>query len=104
MSFTSVHPVDFEPSLIGEATYASRRKHTHFDTAAWLALMLAFLYVMPGTLIVPNLTYAGRPALLLCLMLCCWWMMTRLNPRLAMTGPQPVRVQRKYLDQRWYFN
>ncbi len=86
-----MHPVDFEPSLIGESTYASRRRHTRIDTAAWLGLMLILLYVLPGQLIVPNMTYAGRPALLLCLMLCFWWLMTRLNPRLAMTGPQPVR-------------
>ncbi|WP_203914734.1 O-antigen ligase family protein [Rhizocola hellebori] len=86
-----MHPVDFEPSLIGDSTYASRRRHTRFDTAAWLGFMLVLLYVLPGEVIVPNMTYAGRPALLLSLMLCCWWMMTRLNPRLAMTGPQPVR-------------
>src|ERR1700730_18994928 len=53
--------------------------------------MLVLLFMMPGRLIVPNLTYAGRPALLIALGLFCWWVLARLNPWLHVVGPQPLR-------------
>jgi O-antigen ligase len=88
---TAVHPVDLEPSLVDPGTYATRRRHTRIDVAALLSLMIVTLYVLPGTLIVPNMTYAGRPALLMAFGLWCFWLLTRLNSRLAMIGPQPIR-------------
>jgi len=42
-------------------------------------------------MIVPEMTYAGRPALLVAFALWCWWLLARLNPRLTMLGPQPMR-------------
>jgi O-antigen ligase len=91
LSSTAVHPVDLEPSLVAVRTYATRRRPTRIDVAALLSIMIGLLYMLPAELIVPNMTYAGRPAMLMAFGLCCWWMLTRLNPRLVMTGPQPVR-------------
>jgi polysaccharide biosynthesis protein PslJ len=91
LSLTALHPVDLEPSLVDTHTYATRRLYTRIDTAGLLSTMIVVLYVFPGTLIVPNMTYAGRPALLLAFGLFCWWVLTRLHPKLAMTGPQPIR-------------
>ena len=85
------HPVDLEPSLVGGRTYATRRLTTRVDLSAVLCIMLCLLYMMPGRLIVPNLTYAGRPALLIALGLFCWWVLARLNPWLHVVGPQPLR-------------
>ncbi|GAA2709485.1 MULTISPECIES: O-antigen ligase family protein [Actinoplanes] len=85
------HPVDFEPSLLEQHTYGSRRRRTTIDVVSVLVVMLVLLYVMPGTLIVPNLTYAGRPALLLAMLMFAWWCLARLSPRLLLVGPQPIR-------------
>jgi O-antigen ligase len=90
LSSTALHPVDLEPSLVAVRTYATRRR-SRIDTSSVLCLMLALLFVLPGVLIVPNMTYAGRPALLVAFALFCWWILTKLNPRLVMTGPQPIR-------------
>jgi O-antigen ligase len=84
------YPVDFEPSLVGNRLYLSRRS-ARIDLAAALTVMLCLLYLMPGRLIVPNLTYAGRPALLVAFVLFCLWALARLNPWLTMVGPQPLR-------------
>ena len=86
-----MHPVDLEPSLIGARTYASRRRHTRIDVAGVLSIMICLLYLLPGRMIVPNLTYAGRPALLVALALFFWWVLARLNPWLVVVGPQPLR-------------
>ncbi|MFI7607397.1 O-antigen ligase family protein [Micromonospora sp. NPDC049366] len=85
------HPVDFEPSLVYDRTYASRRRWLVLGTTTVLNLLVVLLYVLPANLIVPNLTYAGRPALLLGLGMFCWWVLSRLDYRLVMTGPQPLR-------------
>jgi O-antigen ligase len=85
------HPVDLEPSLVAARTYASRRRRLRIDVGWVLGVMIVLLYLMPAKLIVPNLTYAGRPGLLLALLLWCWWLVARLNPRLVMVGPQPLR-------------
>jgi O-antigen ligase len=90
MTAVSYHPYDLEPSLVEAGTYATRRR-TRIDVAAMIILMIALLYLIPGTLIVPNMSFAGRPALLLAFALFCWWGLTRLNHRLAMSGPQPMR-------------
>lgn len=91
MSSSYAHPVDLEPSFIANRTYASRRRYTYVDSPKVLCLMVGLLYLLPAHLIVPNLTYAGRPALMVALLLWCWWLMTHLHPRLVMPGPQPLR-------------
>jgi polysaccharide biosynthesis protein PslJ len=85
------HPVDLEPSLIAAHTYVSRRRHSRLDVAAMVSITISMVYLLPAKLIVPDLTYAGRPALVLALGLFCWWVVTRLNARLVMSGPQPIR-------------
>lgn len=87
----SSHPVDLEPSLLDTHVYSSRRYRARIDVVAILSVTVVLLYVLPGTLIVPNLTYAGRPALLLALLMFGWWCLARLNPRLVLVGPQPIR-------------
>lgn len=91
MTPTAVHPVDLEPALVGSRTYTTRRYNARIDVSAMLSITLVLLYILPGTLIVPELTYAGRPALLVALLLFCWWCLARLNPRLVLVGPQPIR-------------
>jgi polysaccharide biosynthesis protein PslJ len=85
------HQVDFEPAVVGRNTYVSRRHHARLDIAAMLSLMLILLYCLPAELIFPDLTYAGRPALILALMLFCWWTVAHLAPGLFLVGPQPLR-------------
>ena len=91
MSLLADHPVDFEPSLVADRTYESRRRRTRVDVVMVLTLTICLLFILPGALIVPNLTFAGRPGLLVALLLCAWWLISRLHPRLVMTGPQPIR-------------
>lgn len=91
MSSSLLHPVDLEPSLLGVRIYAIRRRRVRVDAAGLLSLMVFLLYCLPATLIVPELTFAGRPALLVAFALCCWWLLTRLHPGLVMAGPQPMR-------------
>ncbi|GGN33396.1 O-antigen ligase [Actinoplanes campanulatus] len=85
------HPVDLEPSLIAPGTYTSRRLRVRLDVAGVICLLFCLLYGLPATLIVPALTFAGRPALLLALALFAWWVLARLSPQLLMIGPQPLR-------------
>src|SRR5690349_19160914 len=91
MTASTVHPVDLEPSLIAPSTYTSRRLQVRLDVATVIGLLICLLYGLPATLIVPGLTFAGRPALLLALALLAWWMVVRLSPSLLMVGPQPLR-------------
>ncbi|PZW04189.1 O-Antigen ligase [Micromonospora phaseoli] len=77
--------------LLSQGTYGIRRSRSRLDVSVLLGITIVLLYVLPGTLIVPNLTYAGRPALLLALLLFAWWCLVRLNPRLLLVGPQPIR-------------
>jgi len=86
-----VHPGDFEPSLVADRTYASRRRYARVDVAVVLSVMICLLDLLPSRLVVPSLTAVGRPALVLALLLWCWWVMVRLNPRLLLVGPQPMR-------------
>ncbi|AGZ41479.1 hypothetical protein AFR_15985 [Actinoplanes friuliensis DSM 7358] len=86
-----MHPVDLEPSLIAPGMYTSRRLRVRLDVAGVICLHIVLLYMLPATLIVPNLTFAGRPALLLALALFAWWMLARLSAPLLMVGPQPLR-------------
>jgi O-antigen ligase len=91
MTTSTVHPVDLEPSLIGPGTYSSRRINIRLDVATVIALLVCLLYMLPAALIVPGLTFAGRPALLLALGLFAWWLLARLSPSLFVSGPQPLR-------------
>lgn len=91
MNSYAIHPVDLEPSLVADRTYATRRWRPRIDVVVCLSIMLCLLYVLPASLIVPNMTYAGRPGLLVAMALWCWWLLARLNPRLVMVGPQPLR-------------
>jgi O-antigen ligase len=91
LTSTALHPVDLEPTLLEERTYGTRRRLTRIDAAGLLSLMVFLLYALPAQLIVPELTYAGRPALLVAFALWCWWLLARLNHQLVMLGPQPMR-------------
>jgi hypothetical protein len=91
LTAATLHPADLEPSLLARHTYGSRRRHARIDAAALLSVMVFLLYALPATLIVPELTYAGRPALLFAFGLWCWWLLAHLNSRLVMVGPQPMR-------------
>lgn len=91
MTSAALHPVDLEPTLLDERTYGTRRRLTRIDAAGLLSLLVFLLYALPAQLIVPELTYAGRPALLVAFALWCWWLLARLNHRLVMLGPQPMR-------------
>ncbi len=91
MTALPVHPVDLEPSFVADGVYATRRRYTRVDVAVALAAMVCLLDILPSRLVVPSLTAVGRPALVVALLLWCWWLMVRLNPRLVMVGPQPMR-------------
>jgi polysaccharide biosynthesis protein PslJ len=91
MTASTVHPVDLEPSLIAPGTYTSRRLQVRLDVATVVCLLVCLLFMFPSALIVPGLTFAGRPALLLALGLFAWWLIARLSPSLFMVGPQPLR-------------
>lgn len=88
---TAIHPGDLEPSRVDKHTYLTRRRLLRIDATMLLGLMFALLTVLPARLIVPGTTDIGRPALVVCLLMFCWWVISRLNPRLAFTGPQPIR-------------
>ena len=91
MSVASVPDVDLEPSLVEVGTYATRRRRAYVDVALVISLVVILLYVIPANQILPQLTVAGRPALLLSMALFTWWVMAKLNPRLVLVGPQPLR-------------
>ncbi|GAB3871447.1 hypothetical protein [Dactylosporangium cerinum] len=82
---------DLLPVLVDEGTYASRRRRSHIDAASLLVLVVILIQLLPSRLVVPDLTSVGRPGLLIGLLLAVWWMLSKLHPRLAMIGPQPMR-------------
>ena len=82
---------DLLPVLVDERTYASRRRRSHIDAASLLVLVVVLIQLLPSRLVVPDLTSVGRPGLLIGLLLALWWLLSKLHPRLAMTGPQPMR-------------
>jgi O-antigen ligase len=86
-----LHPDDLEPSLVADRTYTSRRRLGRIDSTALLSVMIVLLAVLPPRIVVPTLTNVGRPAMVMGLLLFSWWLVVRLNPRLTMTGPQPLR-------------
>ncbi|MFI5937436.1 O-antigen ligase family protein [Actinoplanes sp. NPDC051494] len=87
----SVHPTDLEPSHVDAGTYATRRRFTRIDAAGLLSIMVVLLLLIPARLILPSLSEVGRPAVLLGIVLWCWWVLVRFNPRLMVGGPQPMR-------------
>ncbi|MDG4764267.1 O-antigen ligase family protein [Solwaraspora sp. WMMD406] len=91
MTQSGLHPADLEPSWIGERTYVTRRRLTRIDAPVLLSLMICLLTLMPAHLILPGMTDLGRPALVVALLMWFWWMTARLNSRLVLTGPQPLR-------------
>jgi O-antigen ligase len=82
---------DLDPSFIAHRTYLSRLRPGRIDVTFVLSFMICLLFGIPGGLIVPNLTQAGRPALLVAFLLFAYWIVTRLSPWLTMGGPQPLR-------------
>ncbi len=91
MTVPTLHPTDLEPSLISDRTYSTRRGKLRIDVTTVIGLMLCLLLLLPVRMIVPGMTDLGRPSTIVCLVLGFWWFASRLNPRLAMTGPQPLR-------------
>lgn len=91
MTQSSVHPVDLEPSLIAPRLYSSRRLQVRLDVAAVTGALIVLLYAIPAPLIVPSMTFAGRPALVVALGLFAWWFVARLSPSLLLVGRQPLR-------------
>jgi hypothetical protein len=88
----AVHPTDLEPALVGHQTYLTRRRLPRADAAFVFALMIVLLTLIPAPLILPNTSAdIGRPAVVLCMLMCFWWVASRAHPRLVMVGPQPVR-------------
>ncbi|WP_250034293.1 O-antigen ligase family protein [Paractinoplanes maris] len=88
---SSAHLADFDPSLIADRTYVTRRRFTTVDAPAVLSLTICLLTLFPAYLIVPGMTDLGRPALVVAFLLGSWWIIARLSPRLMMVGPQPIR-------------
>lgn len=91
MTTLPAYRADFDPSYIDERVYASRRRRYLLDVAALLNLLLVLLFLLPSRLVLPQLTAVGRPALLIGLGLTGAWLVSKLHPRLAMRGPQPMR-------------
>jgi O-antigen ligase len=91
MAQATVHPADLDPSQVAANTYVTRRRFTRIDAASLLSVMLVLLMVIPAPLIIPGATDVGRPALVLAMLLGLWWLLARLNPRLVLVGPQPLR-------------
>jgi polysaccharide biosynthesis protein PslJ len=90
LSTSTLHPTDLEPSLIGHQTYATRR-FARFDAAMAFVIIIGLLTLIPSALVVPGTTGIGRPALLVSVLMCFWWLIARLHPRLALMGRQPMR-------------
>lgn len=91
MTGSVIHPADLEPSLVDPHTYLTRRRLLRLDAATLLGLMLGLLTIIPARLIIPGTTDIGRPAIVVCLGLFAWWVIARLNPRLSLAGPNPIR-------------
>jgi O-antigen ligase len=83
--------LDLEPSHLRDRTYATRRRQHLIDVSALIGLMILALFLLPSALVAPQLSTIGRPALLLGLLLTTIWGISKLHPRMAMRGPQPIR-------------
>lgn len=92
MTVTGWHPADFDPSLVAEGTYLTRRRFARLiDAPSLLSVMVCLLTLFPAQMIVPGMTDLGRPGIIVAFLLGAWWFTARLNPRLVMVGPQPIR-------------
>jgi hypothetical protein len=84
--------IDLEPSRVSGSTYATRRRSVRLDGATMISLMICLLLLIPSRLILPGTPDAGRPALVVCLIMFAWWGLVRLTSnRLVLSGPQPIR-------------
>ena len=90
MSQTTLHPADLDPARITERIYVTRRRPRRIDAPLVLSLVIMLLLLFPARFVVPGMSTPGRPALLLAILLCGWWVIARANPRLVLIGPQPV--------------
>jgi polysaccharide biosynthesis protein PslJ len=89
---TTLQPYDLEPSLVGARTYVTRRRAGRVDAATLISVMICLLTLIPAQLVVPGLPDVGRPALIVCLLMFCWWVLVRLTSHhLVLMGPQPLR-------------
>jgi O-antigen ligase len=92
LSTSLVHPTDLEPAVAGYRTYVTRRRLGRMDAALVFAVMICLLTLVPSLLVLPSTSAdIGRPAVILCVLMWCWWLASRCHPRLAMMGPQPIR-------------
>jgi O-antigen ligase len=92
LSAPTVHPTDFEPALAGHSTYVTRRRLGRIDAALVCVVTMVLLTAFPTVMIVPSTSDdIGRPAVILCMLMFAWWIASRSHPRLAMSGPQPIR-------------
>jgi O-antigen ligase len=91
LTATHVHPLDLDPSLVGQQTYTSRRRRHLLDAASALCAAAALGMLVPAHLVVPGLTGIGRPAMAFGAVLAIGWFASRLHPQLAVPGPQPLR-------------
>lgn len=85
------HPVDFDPAYLDERTYATRRRRHLIDLTAIINLMLLLVFLLPTRLVLPQISAVGRPALMIGLVLTGVWAASKIHPRYAMRGPQPMR-------------
>lgn len=61
------------------------------DAVPLLSFLLALFFFLPPRLVVEGLGGSGRPGIIFAAGLFGWWVITRLDPSLAMHGSQPVR-------------
>jgi O-antigen ligase len=89
---TYAHEVDLDPSLVERHTYSSRRRRHLADAGAMISATLALAILVRADLVIPQMPAGlGRPAMILGLGLALGWLLTKLHPRLAVRGPQPLR-------------
>ena len=86
-----MHPADLEPFEVLDRTYVTRRRLNRFDATTLLCVMVGMLTMIPAQLIIPGTSYVGRPAMIVCVLACFWWLVARVSPWLPLTGRQPIR-------------
>lgn len=76
--------------------------HSRRDAVALLSLHTAVLWLIPGRLVIRGMGAVGTPAIMVGLICCTWWLVSRaLATRELSTGPQPVRIA--VLWYGWWF-
>lgn len=86
-----LHPLDLDPSLVERQTYTTRRRRHLLDAASVLCLIAAAAILIPAWQVLPGLAAIGRPATVLGLVATGGWVISKVHPRLLVTGPQPLR-------------